>query len=82
LAGRFAADPSRLEKLAELKSALKIVTQMPFPVNVWVAQNHVYAVKAGLYQRTRRKAQRGDTSAQAWLDNYLELCDLLSIRIE
>jgi hypothetical protein len=55
---------------------------MPFPVNVWMAQNHVYAVKAGLYQRTRRKAQRGDSKAQAWLDNYLELCDLLCIRIE
>jgi alpha-amylase/alpha-mannosidase (GH57 family) len=82
LAARFAADPSSLEKLIELQSALKIVKQMPFPVNVWLAQNHVYAIKGGLYQRTRRKAQRGDSKAQAWLTNYLELCELLSIRVE
>jgi hypothetical protein len=82
LAQRFASDPANVEKLIHLKSALKIVKQMPFPVNVWMAQNHVYAVKAGLYQRTRRKAQRGDSKAQPWLDNYVELCDLLCIRIE
>jgi Domain of unknown function (DUF3536) len=82
LAARFAADPSSLEKLIELQSALKIVKQMPFPVNVWLAQNHVYAIKGGLYQRTRRKAQRGDSKAQAWLTNYLGLCELLSIRVE
>lgn len=82
LAGRFAADPSSLDKLTELKSALEIVKQMPFPVNVWSAQNHVYSIQAGLYQRTRRKAVRGDSRAQIWVDNYLELCDLLSIRVQ
>jgi len=82
LAVRFAADPSNLGKLTDLKSALNIVKQMPFAVNVWVAQNHVYAVKGGVYQRIRRKAQRGDGKAQPWLTSYLELCDLLSIRLE
>jgi alpha-amylase/alpha-mannosidase (GH57 family) len=82
LAARFAADPSSREKLTDLQLALRIVKQMPFPVNVWLAQNHVYAIKGGLYQRTRRKAQRGDCKAQAWLNNYLELCELLSIRVE
>ncbi|MBV9302859.1 MAG: DUF3536 domain-containing protein [Acidobacteriaceae bacterium] len=81
LAVRFAADPSKLEKLAELRSALKIVKQMPFTVNLWVPQNHVYAIQAGLYQRIRRKAQRGDSKAQEWVEAYLELCELLSIRV-
>src|SRR5581483_11435504 len=71
LAGRIAADPSNIEKLKDLKAALKIVKQMPFGVNLWSAQNHVYAIQAGLYQRMRRKAQRGDTRAQAWVENYL-----------
>jgi hypothetical protein len=82
LSGRFAADPSNLQKLSELQNALKIVKQMPFAVNLWSAQNHVYAIQSGLYQRTRKKAQRGDTRAQAWVDNYLALSELLSIRVQ
>jgi hypothetical protein len=54
---------------------------MPFPVNLWVAQNHVYAIQGRLYPRVRRRAQRGDTKAQIWLDNYVSLSELLSIRL-
>ena len=82
LAGRFAADPSSPEKLNDLRSALKIVKQMPFAVNLWQAQNHVYAIQSGLYQRTKRKAQRGDTKAQQWVDGYLALSELLSLRVQ
>jgi hypothetical protein len=81
LAGRFAAEPANSNKLAELKKALLIVKQMPFPVNLWSAQNHVYAIQSGLYPRTRRRAQRGDPKAQAWVENYLSLSELLSIRV-
>jgi alpha-amylase/alpha-mannosidase (GH57 family) len=82
LAGRFAADPSNLVKLNELQAALRIVKQMPFTVDMWSAQNHVYAIQGGLYQRARKKAQRGDAKAQSWVDNYLSLSELLSIRVQ
>jgi hypothetical protein len=82
LAGRFAADPSSLDKLLDLQNTLKIIKQMPFPVNLWSAQNHVYAIQGGLYPRTRRRAQRGDAKAQTWIDNYLILSELLSIRVQ
>ena len=66
---------------AELQSALKIVKQMPFPVNLWAPQNHVYSIQAGLYARTKRRAQRGDPKAQEWVDAYLNLSELLMIRV-
>lgn len=81
LANRFAADPSNLEKLEELQTALSIVKMLPFPVNVWSAQNHIYAIQNGLYPRTKRRAQRGDTRAKAWVEGYLRLSDLLAIRV-
>jgi alpha-amylase/alpha-mannosidase (GH57 family) len=81
LSNRFAADPSNSEKLERLCSALQIVKRMPFAVNVWIAQNHVYAIQAGLYQRTRRRAQRGDPRAKAWVEAYLQLSELLCIRV-
>ena len=82
LSARFAADPSSLDKLEELRTVLNIVKQMPFPVNVWSAQNHVYAIQGGLYQRTKRRANRGDPKAKAWLDSYLQLSELLAIRVQ
>jgi hypothetical protein len=81
LAVRLAKEPSNLERIAELQSALKIVKQMPFPVNLWAPQNHVYSIQAGLYARTKRRAQRGDPKAQEWVDAYLNLSELLMIRV-
>ena len=81
LSTRFAADPSNIEKVQELKEGLKIARQMPFPVDVWTAQNHVYAIQAGLYQRMRRRAQRGDSRAKAWTEAYVQLSELLSIKV-
>ncbi len=82
LAGRFAADPSNLDKLTDLEATLQIIKEMPFAVNMWLAQNHVYAIQSGLYQRMRKKAQRGDTRAQAWVESYLRLSELLAIRVQ
>jgi hypothetical protein len=82
LAVRFSADPSNPDKLNDLRGTLRIVKQMPFGVILWSAQNHVYAIQSGLYQRMRRKASRGDTKAQEWVDAYLDLCELLSIRVQ
>jgi hypothetical protein len=82
LGGRLAKEPSNLERLADLQSALKIVKQMPFPVSLWSAQNHVYSIQAnGLYARTKRRAQRGDAKAQEWTEAYLNLSELLMIRV-
>jgi hypothetical protein len=81
LAGRLAKEPSNMERLSELRSALKIVKQMPFPVNLWAPQNHVYSIQAGPYVRTKRRAQRGDPKAQEWVDAYINLSDLLMIRM-
>ncbi|MFL6464219.1 MAG: DUF3536 domain-containing protein [Bryobacteraceae bacterium] len=82
LAARFAGDPSNLNKLHALQNALKIVKQMPFNVNLWSAQNHVYATQTGVFQRIRKKAQRGDAHAQTWVDSYLALNEQLSIRMQ
>ena len=49
--------------------------------NLWAAQNQVYSVQAGLYVRTKRRAQRGDPKAQEWVDAYLNLSELLMIRV-
>ena len=81
-AAQFATDSSNIEKLQALRSVLTIAKQMPFNVNLWSAQNQIYALQSGVFVRTRRKAQRGDNRAQAWLEEYLALCNDLSIRAQ
>jgi hypothetical protein len=82
LASRFAADPSNIGKLQDLASTLRIVKKMPFFVNLWAAQNHVYAFQGGIYGRTSRRAENGDEKAQEWVDCYRTVSDLLSIRVQ
>ncbi len=77
----FLAEPSKLEGLASLSSTLRIIQEMPFSVNLWSAQNEVYALQNGLFQRTRRKAQKGDERAQQWVNGYLELSNQLRIAV-
>jgi hypothetical protein len=55
---------------------------MPFPVNLWSAQNHVYATKNQFYRFTSNKGKAGDGKAQAWVQGFSELCELLMIRVE
>ena len=81
LARRFAADPPSIEKMNDLRNALKVAKQMPFPVNLWSVQNDVYAIQSRLSSRTRGRAARGDEKAQEWLNAFLELSQLLSIRV-
>jgi alpha-amylase/alpha-mannosidase (GH57 family) len=80
LAVRFSADPNSFEKLQDLKRSLRIVKDLPFPIDMWSAQNHIYDLQDGLFMRTRKRAKRGDVKAQKWVDGYLELNELLSIR--
>ncbi len=78
----FLAEPSDISRLRGMSEALKIIRQMPFSVNLWSAQNEIYALQAGLLQRTRRKAQRGDERAQAWVAAYLTLSEQLRIAVQ
>jgi alpha-amylase/alpha-mannosidase (GH57 family) len=82
LAARFSSDPFDIDKLTDLKHALRIVKMMPFAVNLWAAQNQVYSIRCQFYQFTRNKAKAGDTKAQAWLESFSELCELLMIRVD
>jgi alpha-amylase/alpha-mannosidase (GH57 family) len=79
LAGHLAADPASIEKVQALRSALRTGSQMPFNINLWSAQNHVYALRSSLLPKMRRKALK-DSRAHAWEEEFLGLCEQLTIR--
>jgi alpha-amylase/alpha-mannosidase (GH57 family) len=82
LATRFVGDASNMDHLNRLRSALEIVAEMPFKVNLWSVQNQIYSLKDGLYKQRQQEAQGGDQKAQEWVAGYLRLSELLSIRVQ
>ena len=81
LSRRFMADPSNLHSLDNLRNALRIAKQMPFPVHLWSVQNDIYALGDSICARMRRRAARGDSQAPDWITGYHQLCELLAIRV-
>jgi hypothetical protein len=81
LARRFGEHAVDLGKLCDLRSALEIVRQMPFAVNLWAVQNEIYALQGTVYARTRRRAARGDAKSMQWIEGFTALNELLSIRL-
>jgi hypothetical protein len=81
LAGYLTADPGSLEKLQALRSALNTGSRMPFSINLWSAQNHVYAMRSSFLPKMRRKALK-DSRAKTWMEEFLSLCEQLTIRAE
>jgi alpha-amylase/alpha-mannosidase (GH57 family) len=79
LSGQLARDPGSIDKLQALRSALRTGSQMPFNVNLWSAQNHVYAMHSGFLPKMRRKALK-DASAQRWIEEFHGLCAQLTIK--
>jgi alpha-amylase/alpha-mannosidase (GH57 family) len=81
-ANRFAADPTYQPSVENLRVSVMIAKQMPFPVSLWPAQNRVYDVYLRIYKKFQRKAQKGDSKAQAWLRAFRSLARLADIRVE
>jgi len=79
LSAQISADPGSIEKIQTLRATLSTGSQMPFGINLWSAQNHVYALRSSLLPKMRRKALK-DSRAQAWMEEFLGLCEQLTIR--
>ena len=81
-ANRFAADPTYLPSVNNLKLGVAIAKQMPFPVSLWSVQNRVYDVYLKIYKRLQRKAQKADSKAQEWVRAFRSLARFADVRVE
>jgi alpha-amylase/alpha-mannosidase (GH57 family) len=81
-ANRFAADPAYQPSVENLKIAVAIAKQMPFPVSLWSVQNRVYDVYLRIYKKFQRKAQKSDSRARAWVQTFRSLARLADVRVE
>ncbi len=81
MAEEFAARSTDLALLQRLEAAAGLRERLPFPVDVWKAQNLYYAVLQKIYPHHRSRAERGDRESQIWTGRFLALGEKLSIRV-
>ncbi len=78
----FANNPRDIEMLRRLVAKLELRSILPFDVVLWSVQNKCWGVLQTTWPAMLDRAARRDRLAKEWTDLFLELGDLLNIRIE
>jgi alpha-amylase/alpha-mannosidase (GH57 family) len=78
----LAASPDKVEKLEKMVSLVSLARGLPFPVDLWKVQNLFWDMLPTVYVRYRKKAEKNDKTASAWVKAFTSLGKELSIRVE
>ena len=71
-------DTHRLEKFVR---AVSIIEPLSLTIPLWNAQNAYLLVEKKAYSVMKQRADRGDASAQQWLDFFLQLGYFLKVKV-
>jgi alpha-amylase/alpha-mannosidase (GH57 family) len=82
LVTRLAAAPSDLALLQTLTDTMRLVSTLPFSVELWKVQNVFYMLCHTAYPAFRQSAAQGDPQARLWIHHFRALGDLLAVRVE
>jgi alpha-amylase/alpha-mannosidase (GH57 family) len=81
-AAKFSAQPAALALLRKLEGLAALARSLPFPVDLWRAQNIFFDVLQTAYPEKRLQAEKGEEEAQAWLEHFRSLGEKLHFRME
>jgi hypothetical protein len=81
IAEGFHADPGNVAHLKEIDSAVGLTHSLPLSVNLWKIQNICYEVLQTTYHNFQQKAEEGDENAIAWVVQFRDLAQKLSLRV-
>jgi alpha-amylase/alpha-mannosidase (GH57 family) len=79
---RFLADPKKPGLLVRVDETVALVSQLPFPVRLWEAQNVYYSVMQNLAGQFSETANSADSEGSAWRDRFVALGEKLKIKVE
>ncbi|MGA3026341.1 MAG: DUF3536 domain-containing protein [Bryobacteraceae bacterium] len=81
LARAFHQQPLDPEALSRLARAVSLARRLPFPVNFWSIQNKCWDAMGTTLPVMRTRAATGEEAAHAWVDQFVALCQDLSLRL-
>ena len=70
-----------LESLQRLDSGARLLSALPFLVDLWKIQNHYYRLLKDVYPNARRGKEQGDETVQAWLNTFEALGQKLAVKV-
>ena len=80
-AAAFAAEPSKIEVVKQLRGLLEFLDKLPFPVVIWEAQNLAYPALLAAQQKWRSEQEKGNAEAKTWLEHLGVLQQKLNLQI-
>jgi alpha-amylase/alpha-mannosidase (GH57 family) len=82
LIDRLGAAPDDRGLIEQATRAVRAARLLPFPVDLWRAQNDYHALLERLGAAARQRAAGGDAASVAWLGAFVTLGDELGVRTE
>jgi len=74
MAEGLSESPLDMARVETLDSALTLLSEVPFQVNIWTVQNVCYDLLHTVYPDQRRKADSGERDADEWVNRFRALC--------
>ncbi len=81
IAERLNANPEDLGSLKKLGEGVRMLSSLPFQVNLWKVQNLFFELLQSVYPEFRTKEGRGDEKAHTWIHHFTLLGEKLSVRL-
>lgn len=75
-------NPLDLDLLGRLDAMVGLKELLPFEVELWTSQNACYRLLIDVYPALSEQAAGGDEGARAWVEQFRQLADRLSIRVD
>jgi alpha-amylase/alpha-mannosidase (GH57 family) len=80
-ARRWIERPTELPSLESFAAVVDVAGRMPFPVDLWLAQNLCFEVLESSYPQMEALANLSDDTARAWIERFGELATGLRVRV-
>lgn len=74
-------DPDNLQLLEALDTALSLLADLPFQINLWTVQNVCYDIRQSKYSAQRKAAGLGQEKSILWLRSFTSLAEKLRVSI-
>jgi hypothetical protein len=81
LANRLKANPDDLSVLHKLEQTTKLLSGLPFEVNLWGVQNICFGMVDTVYREYQARAEQGDEQAGGWQQSFRNIAESLSVRV-
>jgi alpha-amylase/alpha-mannosidase (GH57 family) len=82
MASVFMNAPDNIDRMRNVLDAVTMARSLPFPVDLWKAQNIYWNLLQSVYPAYKQAAGNNDTKAITWVEIFTSLGKNLSVRIE